>query len=60
MAEVERVKKADAAAKLFGSLHKQTNDIMHQEILLPINSIDRGEFDNYVFRDRKWERNRQE
>jgi len=55
MAEVERVQKADSAAKAFGALRRCMDDILSEEIFPPISAIDKGEFDNYIFKDGKWE-----
>jgi hypothetical protein len=55
MAEVERVQKADSAAKAFGELRRRMDDILSEEIFPPISAIDKGEFDNYIFKDGGWE-----
>jgi len=55
MAEVERVQKADSAAKAFGALRRRMDDILSHEIFPPISAIDKGEFDNFIFKDGKWE-----
>jgi len=55
MAEVERVQKADSAAKAFGALRRRMDDILSEEIFPPISAIDKGEFDNYILRNGKWE-----
>ena len=56
MAEIERVKKARAAKEAFASLRKRIRDIVAEEICPPISAIDKGEFDDFVLRDGKWER----
>jgi hypothetical protein len=58
MAEVEQVKKADSAAKSFGAVRRRIDDLINQDIMPPIVAIDDGEFDDYVFRDKKWESKR--
>jgi hypothetical protein len=55
MAEVERVKKADSAAKLFRGVRTRIDQLINQEIGPPITSIDKGDLDNYVFKDGKWQ-----
>ena len=55
MAKVEWVQKADLAAKAFGALQRHMDDILSEEIFPPISAIDKGEFDNYIFKDGKWE-----
>ena len=55
MTEIERVKKADSAAKGYSALRKRIGDIVAEEICPPISAIDKGEFDNYFLKDGKWE-----
>jgi len=55
MIEVERVKKADAAAKAFAAIRRRIDDLINEDISLPVGSIDKGELDDYAFRDGKWE-----
>jgi hypothetical protein len=55
MTEIEQVKKADSAAKGFSALRKRVGEIVAEEICPPISAIDKGEFDNYVLKDGKWE-----
>jgi hypothetical protein len=55
MAEVERLKKADSATKFFATLRQRINCIVDEDICLPIQSIDKGESDDYILKDRKWE-----
>lgn len=56
MTEIERVKKADSAAKGFSALRKRIGEIVAEEICPPISAIDKGEFDDYILREGKWER----
>ena len=56
MAEVERVKKADAAANAFLGLRKEISKIVAEEICPPVSAIDRGNFDDWIFMDGKWKR----
>jgi len=55
MTEIEQVKKANSVAKGFSALRKRIGDIVAEEICPPISAIDKGEFDNYFLKDRKWE-----
>ncbi len=55
MTEIERVKKADSAAAGFSALRKRIGEIVAEEICPPISAIDKGEFDNYVLKEGKWE-----
>jgi len=55
MAEVEQVKKASSAAKSFSGLRKRIGDLVAEEIYPPINAIDKGEFNKFIFKDGKWE-----
>ncbi len=55
MAEVEQVQKADSAAKAFGALWRRMDDILSEEKFPPISAIDKGEINNYIFKDGKWE-----
>ena len=54
MVEVERVKKADSGAKLFGAVRERIDDLVNQEIWAPLRSINKGEFDRYEVKDGKW------
>ena len=54
LAEVERVKKADTAAKSFAAVRHSLESLVTSDILPPIQSIDKGELDEYVWRDGKW------
>ena len=56
MTEIERVKKANSAAKGFSALRKCIGKIVAEEICPPISAIDKGEFDNYILREGKWEK----
>lgn len=58
MAETERVKKADSAAKGFSAIRKQIRNTINEEILPAISSIDKGEFDDYILIDGEWKRKR--
>ena len=55
MTEIKQVKKADSAAAGFSALRKHIGEIVAEEICPPISAIDKGEFDNYVFKEGKWE-----
>ena len=54
MAEVERVKKADSAAKSFAAIRNSLVSLVVADIEPPIKAIDEGELDDYVWRDGKW------
>jgi len=56
MAEVERVKKADSAAKAYSAIRKQIRETITEEILPPLRAIDKGEFDDYILTHGKWEK----
>jgi hypothetical protein len=58
MAETERVKKADSAAKGFSAVRKKIADTINEDILPAIKAIDNGEFDDYILRDGKWMKKR--
>ena len=55
MAEVEWVQKADSAAKAFGALWRCMDDILSEENFPSISAINKGEINNYIFKDGKWE-----
>jgi hypothetical protein len=54
MAEVERVKKADSAEKSFAAIRLSLQSLVTSDILPPINAIDKGELDEYIWRDGMW------
>lgn len=54
MAEVERVKKADSAAKSFAAIRRSLDALVTSDILPAIQAIDKGELDDYVWRDGEW------
>lgn len=56
MTEGERVMKADSAAKAFSALRLQIRDTVNADIYPAISAIDKGEFDDYILKDGKWER----
>jgi hypothetical protein len=55
MAELERLKTADSAAKSFTMLSERINNIMTHEIAPAINAIDQWVFDDYILKDGRWE-----
>lgn len=59
MTEVERLKKADAAAKSFASIRSQMDNLVAEDICPPISAIDKGEFDEYVLKDGRWQKKEQ-
>ena len=54
MAEVERIKKADSAAKNFGAVRQSMASMICTDIMSPILAIDKGELDGYVLKDGEW------
>ena len=54
MAEVERITKADSASKSFAAIRNSLESLVTCDILSPIEGIDRGELDEYVWKDGKW------
>ena len=56
MAEAERVKKADSAAKAFSALRRKIEDTINEDILPAVRAIDKGEFDDYILSDGKWKK----
>jgi hypothetical protein len=55
LAEVERVQKADSASKAFAAIRTRIDNLVSHEICSPISAIDKGELDNYVLRNGRWE-----
>jgi hypothetical protein len=54
MAEVERVKKADSAEKSFAAIRRSIESLVTADLVPPIISIDRGEFENYIWVNGQW------
>jgi hypothetical protein len=54
MAEVERVKKADSAEKSFAAIRGSLQSIVTSDILPPIDAIDKGSLDDYVWMNGEW------
>jgi hypothetical protein len=54
LAKVERVKKADSAAKSFAAIRRSFESVVVSDILPPIQAIDKGQLDEYIWRDGKW------
>ena len=54
MAEVERIMKADSASKSFAAIRNSLDSLVTFDILSPIEGIDRGELDEYVWKDGQW------
>jgi len=59
LAEVERLKVADSAAKSM-TFVKQRMDKVSYELYPPIDSIDAGRFDDYVLIGGKWQKKQNE
>ena len=53
-AEVEQVKKADSASKSFEAIRHSLGSLVTADILPPIEAIDKGELDEYLWMDGKW------
>lgn len=58
MAETERVKKADSAAKGFSAVRKKIEDTINEDILPAMTAIDKGKLDDYILSDGKWMKKR--
>jgi hypothetical protein len=54
MVELERVKKADSAEQSFAAIRRSLGSLVTSDIIPPINAIDKGELDDYMWRDGKW------
>ena len=54
LAEVERVKKAESAERSFAAIRHSVDSLVTGDILPPIQAIDKGEFDDYIWKDGKW------
>ena len=54
MAEVERIKKADSAQKSFAAIRRSLQNLVTSDIIPPIEAIDKGKLDGYVWTDGKW------
>jgi hypothetical protein len=54
MADIERLKKADVAAKSFAAFRNDIDDVITNDILAPLRAIDNGAFDSFIFKDGKW------
>jgi hypothetical protein len=54
MAELERIKKADSAAKSLADIGNTMNSVVTSSIIPAIKAIDKGDLDDYVLKDGKW------
>ena len=54
LAEVERVKKADSAEKSFAAIRQSLQSVVTSDILPPIQAIDKGQLDEYMWRNGQW------
>jgi hypothetical protein len=54
LAEVERVKKADSAEQSFAAIRRSLGSLVTSDILPPIEAIDKGRLDGYVWENGKW------
>ena len=55
MAELERIKKAKSASKSFLAIRERLDHIVMEEIIPLIDSIDKGEWDERLFKDGLWQ-----
>ena len=55
MAEVERLKKCDTAARSFATVRDRIDYVMESEIYGPIKAIDNGNFDGFKWNNGRWE-----
>jgi hypothetical protein len=56
MSEVERIKKADSATKSFAALGKKMDELVNEEICPPIQALDNGQFDDYIWINGVWKK----
>ena len=54
LAEVERVKKADVAERSFAAIRGALQSMVTSDIIPPIDAIDKGELDEYKWKNGKW------
>jgi hypothetical protein len=54
LTEVEHVKKSDLAAKLFSAIRTSLESLVTADIITPIQAIDIGKLDEYIWGDGKW------
>jgi hypothetical protein len=54
LAEVERVKKAESARKSFVAIRQRLQSIVTSEIIAAIDAIDKGDLDEYQWKNGKW------
>ena len=54
LAEVERIKKSESAEKSFAAIRHSLESLVTTDIVPPIQAIDEGELDDYVWRNGKW------
>ena len=60
MAELEKLKSADASARFAAALEERLQRIVSQDIAPAISAIDEGRFDSYGLRGGQWQRNRED
>ena len=60
MAEVERVKKSESAARGFAGVRERLESIISSDIIPPIHAIDKGEFDDYVWENGEWQKKKKD
>jgi hypothetical protein len=53
-AEVERVKKAESARQSFVAIRQRLQSIVTSDIIAPIDAIDKGDLDEYQWKNGKW------
>jgi hypothetical protein len=54
MAEVERLKVADSAARSFAAVKQRINKVVSHELVPIISAIDSWDFDDYILKDGQW------
>ena len=60
MAEVERVKKSESAARGFAGVWERLENLISSDIIPPIHALDKGEFDDYIWEDGEWKKKKQD
>ncbi len=48
------MKKADLAEKSFASIRRSLDSLVTSDILPPIDAIDKGKLDDYIWKDGQW------
>lgn len=56
LAEVKCVKKADSAERCFAAIQQSLDSLITSNIIPPINTIDKREFEDSIWNDRQWKK----